>query len=204
MITTVANYQLAALALATLLLSMGCKVETIEVGSRLDEAREKGEVPEKSDQPGLLTGAAPDQVIDLALSAEQRNLKPESLDSLLKELGIPEPIREDAVAYLTSLKSAGVSAEDLPVHAAHYVLERHDPGQAMRSASDEELLQLGLAFALEDDTLLKRMLVDVPESRMLHCHHPGQPDLLMSTYATQVVTELKTAGYSCRPVALGK
>jgi len=180
----------------------GCKVESIEVGSRLEQARDDGTLPEHAPPPALSETSSPADLVQRAITAAQRNLDEASLGSLLDELGLQGPLRDDLAAYLLTMDTADLSPESIAIHSTAFLIGHHDPSEGLRTATEERLMVLGLALALEDQATLANLLVDAPSSRLLHCHHPTEPDLLMSAYATQLVAELKVRGFACRPVSL--
>jgi len=183
---------------------LGCNTPQIEVGSRLDEARADGTLPQHQPPPPLTAADDPAALVQRAVVAAQRNLSEASLTSVFDELGIEGPLRDDLAAYLLSLDPDRLDPDSVAVHTAAFLIDRHDPTEGLRTASEERLTALGLALGLEDHATLSQMLVDAPASRLLHCHHSTEPDLLMTAYATQLITELRARGFVCRPVALAK
>ena len=182
----------------------GCSTPQVEVGSRLDEARADGTLPQHQAPPPLSAEDGPAALVQRAVVAAQRNLNEASLTSVFDELGIEGPLRDDLAAYLLSLDPDHLDPDSVAIHAAAFLIDRHDPTEGLRTASEERLTVLGLALGLEDHATLSQMLVDAPASRLLHCHHSTEPDLLMTAYATQLLTELRARGFACRPVALAK
>jgi len=81
-----------------------------------------------------------------------------------------------------------------------FVLERHDPGGGLRSMTEGEVLSLGLAITLGNQSALADKLEADASSRMLHCTHVSEPGLLISSYAASAVEALKTRGHSCEAV----
>lgn len=183
---------------------IGCSTPQIEVGSRLEDARDDGTLPEHQSPPPLSAADSPATLVQRAVVAAQRNLSEASLTSVLDELGIEGPLRDDLVAYLLTLDPNRLDPDSAAVHAAAFLIDRHDPTEGLRTASEERLTLLGLALGLGDHGTLSEMLVDAPASRLLHCHHSTEPDLIMTAYATQLLAELGARGFACRPVALAK
>ena len=176
--------------------------EQIPVGARLQEARGRGQVPELRPGAGALTGAEASELGLLALSAAERNLQPAHWTDVLAKLGVPTPLREDAVAFVQQLRKQAVPAENVPIYLADFVLSRHDSSGAAKATDVGALAAVGLAFAFDNSALLHRLLVDDATSRTLHCQHKTKPDVLMTAYATPLVARLHKQGWACRPVRL--
>ncbi|MEE2752200.1 MAG: hypothetical protein VX519_12280 [Myxococcota bacterium] len=174
------------------------------MGSRVDEARSSGELPPAQEGPGLLTGAPVDRLPELLAHAGFRNAQPEAVESVLDTWGVPSPIREDLQAYMQHLQAGNVKVENLGEHMTAFVLERHDPGGGLRSMTESEVLSLGLAITLGNQSILEDKLENDVNSRMLHCAHASEPGVLISSYAAKAVEALKARGHSCTAVRISE
>ena len=179
---------------------LGCAGETIEVGARVDRARASGELPPASESPGMLTGASLEKLPALLADAGFRNARPEGLNAVLDEWGVPAPIREDLAAYVRKAREEGIEAAALGDHITAFVLERHDPGGGLRSMTEAEILSLGMAIALGNESTIAPQVIPDAKSRMLHCTHASEAGVLISSYAAAAVKTLEARGHSCTPV----
>ena len=179
-----------------------CQVDRIEVGSRVDAARESGALPASISPQPLEPLHSPENLATHLLDAAQRNLKRDSVVSLLETLDLPEPLRDDLADFTMALEPASLRDGSLPLRLVAFLTERHDPESRLQRATEAELTQLGLALSLDDKEILGDLLVDNPGSRLLHCANPEAPDLLTTAYATALRIELERQGFICRPVAL--
>jgi hypothetical protein len=179
---------------------LGCSGETIEVGARVDNARASGDLPPATESPGMLTGASLEKLPALIANAGFRNARPEGLNAVLDEWGVPAPIREDLTVYVRKAKEEGIEAAALGDHITAFVLERHDPGSGLRSMTEAEILSLGMAIALGNESAIASQVASAPKSRMLHCTHASEVGVLISSYAVAAVKTLEARGHSCTPV----
>lgn len=189
----------AALA-AALLPLYACGVETIEVGSRVDEARESGRLPAKADLPLPKPEDGLEGVLTHLLKAGQRNATPDAIDAALRPLDLPAPLHKDLVEFLTTVDLTRVKPDALPLHAVGFLAEKHHVLDHAGTMTEDELVRIGLALSLDDATLIGEVLESAPGSRLLHCHHADHPDTLITAYATAVVSSLKAQNYTCVPV----
>ena len=190
-------------ALTAALFSLhACGVETIEVGSRVDEARENGRLPPKADLPLPNPEDGLEGVLVHFLKAGQRNATPEAIDASLRTLELPEPLHKDLVQFLTTVDLTHVQPEALPLHAVGYLAEKHHLLDQTGTMTENELIRIGLALAIDDPALIGEVLERAPDSRLLHCHHPDHLDTLLTAYATAVISDLKQRGYACVPVRI--
>ena len=186
-------------------LSLGlsaCKVDRIEVGSRVDTARESGALPASKPVQSVASIQSPESLAAHLLDAAQRNLERESVLSILETMDLPPPLQSDLADFTMTLEPASLKDGTLPLRLVAFLAERHDPQGRLQRATEAELTQLGLALSLDDKELLADLLVDKQESRLLHCASSDAPDLMLTAYAASLRAELERQGFRCRPVGL--
>ena len=187
---------------AGLLFTQACGVETIEVGSRVDDARENGRLPAKADMPLPKPEDGMEGLLIHLFKSGQRNVTEDAVRDALKPLELPDPLRDDLARFLITVDLNTVPPDALPIYAVAYLAEKHHLIDETGPMTEEELARVGLAVQIDDPALLSDVFEDAPGSRLLHCHHATQPDTLMTAYATAVVKELTEKGYRCTSVRI--
>ena len=146
-----------------------CGVETIEVGSRVDEARENGCLPPKADLPlpnpedGLeecsFTSSKP-------VNATRRRKRS---THRCGHSELPEPLRNTWSNFFTTVDLTHVQPEALPLHAVGYLAEKHHLLDQTGTMTENELIRIGLALAIDDPALIGEVLERPQTRQLLHC-----------------------------------
>lgn len=180
--------------------ALACDVERIEVGSRVDEARRSGRLPPTRTSTALTDDDGLAGVVKHGFQAGQRNLSNDVLQSALSKLSLPEPVSRDLTTYLKTLDLDKIATESIPVHALAFLVERHQLNLDDDEQQLESLIRLGLAVPFSSPEMAAQLLESDANSRLLHCVHTHEPQLLMTAYATSILHELQLRGYQCTPV----